>query len=99
VIGSRSTHQLRGLRNEPSPTETFLPRRSSRLDEPGVGGDLEPNSAAIGAAVSWRAPSGLGHHVRHVAVGERLGGRLGHLPAQLGEVEVGQPPVQDLGGL
>src|SRR5689334_624521 len=60
VIGSRSTHQLRGLRNDPSPTRTFLPSKTlaASINRMSVVTSC-PNCTAIGSAVSWARSSGL----------------------------------------
>ncbi len=60
MIGSRSTHQLRGSRNEPSPGETFLPSNQLALSiSRSSTATGSPNWAAIGSAVSCARSSGL----------------------------------------
>ena len=95
--GSRSTHQLRGSRNAPSPTRDPLALEPvGALDQPVVDRDRQAELGGDRLGGLLRALQRAGHDVGDVAVGERLRGRLGHLHAQLGEVEAGQPAVQDL---
>ena len=67
------------------------------LDQPLVDADRQPELGGDRLGGLLGALQRAGHHVRDVAVGERLRGRLGHLLAQLGEAEAGQPAVEDLG--
>ena len=73
VIGSRSTHQLRGSRSAPSPTREPLALEAvGALDQPLVDRDrqLELRGDRLGGLL--RALQRAGHHVGDVAVGERL---------------------------